>query len=88
MINHWMFRCRDVSAKVSLSMDTSLPLLERMAIRFHLMMCRYCGRFRRQLIMLRAVCRQVDTDPMPEGDSPGLSQEAKARLREKLRSLS
>jgi hypothetical protein len=42
-MNHWMFRCKDVSQKVSLSMDMSLPLHHRLAIRVHLVMCRYCA---------------------------------------------
>jgi len=89
-MNHWMFRCKDVSAKISLSMDVSLPLPQRMAIRFHLMMCRYCSRFRRQLVILRNICRQVDSAPMPEYEAavPGLSPEAKDRLKAKLRSIS
>lgn len=52
-MRHWMFRCKDVSHKVSLSLDASLPLHQRLAVRMHLMMCRYCARFRRQLIMLK-----------------------------------
>ena len=88
MMNHWMFRCQDVSEKISLSMDVSLPLHQRMAIRFHLMMCRYCSRFHRQLRMLRKICGRIDGDAMPECDPAGLSQEAKNRLKAKLRSVS
>lgn len=40
----WMFRCQDVSQKVSQSMDASLPLSHRLAVRMHLMMCRYSGK--------------------------------------------
>jgi len=87
-MNHWMFRCKDVSEKISLSMDVSLPVHQRMAIRFHLMMCRYCSRFHRQLKLLRKICARIDSDPMPEFDPPGLSQDAKDRLKVKLRSAS
>jgi hypothetical protein len=38
---------------VSESMDTRLPVSRRMAMWLHLMMCRYCSRFRRQLLFLR-----------------------------------
>ncbi len=62
-MKHWMFRCNDVSQKVSQSLDASLPFHHRMAVRMHLLMCRYCARFRRQLIMLRTVSRQVDDEP-------------------------
>ena len=86
-MNHWMFRCKDISQKVSLSMDTSLPLHHRMAIRFHLMMCRYCARFRRQLMLLRTTSRLVDGD-LPPGDSAALklSNQTKARIKKVLQS--
>lgn len=86
-MKHWMFRCQEVSQKVSASMDAALPLHHRMAIRFHLMMCRYCARFRRQLILLRKICRHVDAEPADEQATARLSSEAKARIKERLRSL-
>ena len=88
MMNHWMFRCKDVSEKISLSMDVSLPLYQRMAIRFHLLMCRYCSRFHRQLMALRKMCHRIDSGTLPECDTPVLSREAKNRLKAKLRSIS
>jgi hypothetical protein len=54
---HWMFNCEQVSIRVSESMDRKLPLLQRMMIRFHLAMCRYCSRFQRQLQHLRRLGR-------------------------------
>lgn len=88
-MNHWMFRCHDVSEKVSQAMDASLPLGHRLAIHLHLMMCRYCARFRRQLVMLRTMSRYTDADAPPEDFTPALlSPEAKARIKKSLRSLS
>ena len=88
-MNHWMFRCHDVSQKVSQAMDASLPLGHRLAIRFHLMMCRYCARFRRQLVMLRAMGRHIDAGAPPDDSTPAsLSPEAKARIKKSLQSLS
>jgi len=86
-MNHWMFRCKDVTRKVSQSMDTRLPFFHRVAIRIHLSMCRYCARFRRQLIMLREMSRHVEgtrpTIEMPDK----LSKESKERIKKALRSL-
>jgi hypothetical protein len=85
-MNHWMFRCQDVSRKVSQSMDGSLAFHQHLAIRIHLMMCRYCRRFRRQLMMFRKISLFEDLEP-PKGETPEkLSQETKARIKEKLRS--
>ena len=86
-MNHWMFRCKDVSQKVSLAMDVSLPLHHRLAIRFHLMMCRYCARFRRQMMMLRTLSRDIDDDPSPADTTTAtLSDETRERIKKALHS--
>ncbi len=84
-MRHWMFRCNDVSQKVSQSLEASLPFHHRMAVRMHLLMCRYCARFRRQLIMLRTVSRQVDDEPSTDETHATLSNETKARIKKALR---
>ena len=84
-MKHWMFRCDEVSKKVSLSMDEKLPLHYRIAIRFHLSMCRHCSRFRRQLLLLRKTSRISDEKkPSPE-TSLGLSKDARERIKNSLR---
>ena len=86
-MNHWMFRCKDVSRKVSLSMDTSLPLHHRLAVRFHLMMCRYCARFQRQIMKLRTLSRAIDTEAPASGDpTVKLSEDARMRIKNALHS--
>lgn len=84
-MKHWMFRCNDVSQKVSLSLDVSLPFHHRMAVRMHLLMCRYCARFQRQLIMLRKMSRYVDGDPSTQATLAKLSIETKERIKRALR---
>ncbi len=68
MINHWMFRCKDVSTLVSQSMDTRLPLGKRMGIRFHLMMCHLCREYKRQLQLISRAMRRMD--PPMEDERP------------------
>ena len=83
-----MFRCSDVSQLVSRSMDAPLPLYLRLGVRAHLMICRYCSLFRRQLFVLRKLSRDSDGH-LPEGQSRiRLTHEAKARMKENLRSAS
>ncbi len=85
MMNHWMFRCNDVSQKVSMSMDMTLPLHQRVAIRIHLMMCRYCARFFRQLKMLRKLSLHPDGD-LPSADATeSLSQDVKVRIKNSMK---
>ena len=82
MHRHWMFNCRAVSERFSKSLDTPLPLLERLALRFHFMMCRYCDRYRRQLLFLRKLMR-LRGDRAPEDEAlPTLPPEARARIKE------
>lgn len=68
-------------------MDATLPLQQRLAIRFHLLMCRYCARFRRQLIMLRMLSRDSDSDRSPDKSaSATLSNETKERIKKAIHS--
>lgn len=69
-------------------MDVQLPYHHRMAVQMHLLMCRYCARFRRQLIMLRKMSRHVDSDQHIAETTSKLSQETKERMKERLRALS
>lgn len=54
-MRHWMMDCREISRMVSASMDRKLPLYQRIGIRMHVLMCRYCYRYRKQLLLLRKV---------------------------------
>lgn len=84
-MKHWMFRCDEVSKKVSLGMDASLPFGTRLAIRFHLWMCRHCSRVHRQMHRLRAISRH-DMDVDLENECiDKLSPEARERIKTKLR---
>ena len=86
-MNHWMFRCNDVSKKVSQGMDTPQPLGTRMMIRMHLWMCRHCSRVYRQLHQLRQMSRHnhADAADCPPDLPDALSPEARERIKAKLR---
>lgn len=86
-MKHWMFSCKDVSQKISQSMDGQLPFHYHMAVRIHLLMCRYCARFYRQLFMLRKMSRHTEGDPAPTHAPNTLSRETKERIKETLHSL-
>jgi len=81
MINHWMFKCSEVTRLISKSMDQKLPISQRIGIRIHLAMCRYCSLYKKQLELLRKIIAQVvlteDTIVSPLNLSP------QARLRMK-----
>ncbi|MFN2355158.1 MAG: zf-HC2 domain-containing protein [Desulfopila sp.] len=84
MNKYWLFNCKDISRLVSDSMDRNLSLRHRLGIRFHLMMCRYCHRFARQLKRMRQVIRKETAPQTPPRQT--LSDEQKQQIREQLKS--
>ena len=85
---HWMFHCKEVSKRVSESMDRRLPLHHRLMIRMHLAMCRYCLRAYRQMQCLRAIARDPNLQEAGMDESVFLSPEACERIKQSLRSPS
>ncbi len=82
-----MFSCKDVTRLVSESMDRSLPLGTRMGVRLHLLMCRFCARYERQLRLIRETARHLAASGKKPGAQSGdaLSEEARERIRKFLR---
>ena len=86
-MSHWMFNCKAVSKKVSESMDRLLPLHQRMMITAHLWMCKYCNRFRSQLLILRNAIR-LEALPGCDADRAScLPKDTGNRIREAMRDL-
>jgi len=52
-----MFNCKKVTYLVSESLDRKLSLYQRMGMRIHLMMCKFCSRYQEQLLFLRKTAR-------------------------------
>ena len=69
---------------VSESLDRALPLYQRMGIRIHLMMCKFCTRYRRQLLILSEAIR-LKSIHGEEIELPiALPSEAKERIKRSL----
>jgi len=86
-MSHWMFNCKKISAMVSESMDRKFPLHHRIMITVHLLMCRYCHRFKKQLVILRNAVSLEDIHEADVGSSPALSKETRARIKQAMRDL-
>jgi len=66
-------------------MDARLPFHHRIAIQMHLLMCRFCARFRRQLNLLRNMSRYDDSGILPP-ELPGqLTPDVRERIKASLR---
>ncbi len=85
-MSHWMFNCKEVSRRISESMDRNLPFYQRMLIRMHLLMCKYCARFQQQVVMLREFCRSYQLDENFSDPTVILSPDARERIRNTLKS--
>lgn len=74
-----MLNCKQASRIISQSLDTPLPLSDRMKLKFHLFICKACNRFNQQLRLISDVILRIRHDT--ENDSSiGLSIEAKVRI--------
>ena len=78
-----MLRCREISQLVSESMERDLPLRRRLEVRMHLMMCRMCAGFARQIRLLRRGARENPERLGPDESAPDakLSEEARERIK-------
>jgi hypothetical protein len=79
-------KCREVVKLLSQSMDVKLPVMMRIKLRFHYLMCAWCRRYEKQLQALRKVSsalpEHVD-DCCPETLPASSKERLKQALREK-----
>ena len=78
-----MLSCKDVTQLISESMDHSLPFGKRVGVRLHLLVCRFCARYERQLLLIRETMKLLVATEEKPGDPHGdpLSAEARERIR-------
>jgi hypothetical protein len=79
--------CREAARLQSASLDRRLPLARRFGLKFHLLFCKWCRRYGKQVAFLRTA--------MQESDPPGhlcppqnLSPDARERIKQRLQSES
>lgn len=81
-----MLSCKEVTELISQSQDRQLPWYQRLRVRLHVLMCRACGRFRRQMLFLREALRhwRGAVENEDAASEPVLSEEARERIRNAL----
>jgi anti-sigma factor ChrR (cupin superfamily) len=72
-----LINCKENSQLVALSPGPLLSWKDRLAMRIHLMLCKNCARFARQMALIRAWLRTED-------EKGQLSDAARARIRARL----
>ena len=73
---------------VSESMDRKIPIHHRILMTAHLFMCRYCNRFKKQLLILKNAAGFEDIHEDDLSCSPSLSKETRTRIKRAMRDLS
>jgi hypothetical protein len=81
-----MLNCREASRLASESLDHRLPMRSLLAMRIHLLICRFCRRYLRQIRLIREMLHLSDEElkGTSEGSTLTLSREAKERIRERI----
>ena len=81
-----MLSCKETSLLLSRACDERLPWQVRLAVRLHLLYCRSCTRFEKQLRFLRSAARQF-ADRLDAVSQHGLSEAARQRIRNSMANL-
>lgn len=71
-----MHNCKQITELSSQQMETQLPLLARLEIKFHFLMCGLCRRYARQLSIMHKALVEMDNNIV----DTHLSTEAKQRI--------
>jgi Putative zinc-finger len=80
-----MLNCKQTSQLVSQSLDRRLSLRERIAVRIHLLICKYCKRFSQQLLAMRLGLQRM-TKSVEDDTQLHMPSESKARIAKALES--
>lgn len=75
--------CRQVTRLQSGALDRRLSWLERLGLRLHLLVCKWCRRYGRQIRFLRRAVRE-HPDHLSEASPHPLTPEARERLKKSI----
>lgn len=79
-----MLSCKDVANLASQSLDEKLTLRQKLGMRFHLMMCKFCCRYVKRLEFLhRSMGSEEQIESLNQCEE-SLSTSARERIRQKL----
>jgi hypothetical protein len=77
--------CKEAIRLQSAALDRKLTLRERFGLRFHLVLCKWCRTYGKQIMFLRSAAREHAQDD-PHSPQQALSSEARERIKRMLRS--
>src|SRR5579871_6651411 len=77
--------CRDAARLQSQALDTKLCFSKRLGLRLHLLICKWCRRYGRQIRFLHEAANEKP-DSLTEAVPQQLSPEARERIKQQIRS--
>jgi hypothetical protein len=87
-IRYWLLKtlptCQQTVETISQSMERSLTLKERIKLKLHLWICAWCQWYLEHLHIIRETARAKADEPPDYSSIPGLSNEARERIRRRL----
>lgn len=84
-LRDYMLSCKQASQLVSQSFDRPISVRERLALAFHLMICKFCRRFNRQLAQISSAIHRL-TRHTEQDESLQMPPEAKQRIAKSIES--
>src|SRR6266498_3607165 len=79
--------CLEASRLQSIALDQPVPLPKRFGLRLHLLVCKWCRRYGKQIRFLRRAAHE-HSDELNEAAPRRLSSEARERLKRAIRNES
>jgi hypothetical protein len=87
-IRYWLLRtlptCQQTVETISQSMERPLSVQERVKLKLHLWICAWCQWYLEHLHIIRETARTKADEPLDLISAPGLSNEARERIRRNL----
>ncbi|MCT4587673.1 MAG: hypothetical protein N4A71_07615 [Carboxylicivirga sp.] len=79
-----MITCKEATFLISKKQQDRLNFFEKMQLRLHLMMCKYCRRFSIQVNFMTKAIQRMKNKVEERGVEIKLNEEQKKRLRRKI----
>ncbi len=80
-----MLSCKEATRLVSERLDRELPFWRRLGLRLHVVMCRGCSRYTRQITALNSLVTEHYGDDPPAEVFEHVSQDAVQHIKSSLR---
>ena len=78
--------CKEAARLQSIALDRTLTPVERFGLRFHLLFCKWCRAYGKQIKFLSSAAKQHASDDDQPSSRLALSSEARERIKRNLRS--